>query len=52
VHRLAICTHDRGLREVVLAAVGDVPPEMLLGVREHDARELARAGRSVRLYVP
>ncbi len=50
--RFAIGTHDRVLREAVLAAVGDVPVEMLLGVREDDARELARAGRSVRLYVP
>jgi proline dehydrogenase len=48
----AIGTHDPVLREAVLAAAGDVPLEMLLGVREQDARQLAGAGRSVRVYVP
>jgi proline dehydrogenase len=47
-----IGTHDPVLREAVLAAAGDVPLEMLLGVRGQDARQLARAGRSVRVYVP
>jgi proline dehydrogenase len=48
----AIGTHDPVLREAVFAAAGDVPVEMLLGIRDHDARQLARAGRSVRIYVP
>jgi proline dehydrogenase len=50
--RFAIGTHDPVIREAVLAAVGDVPVEMLLGVRGHEARRLARAGRRVRVYVP
>jgi hypothetical protein len=33
----SVGTHDPLLREAVFAAVGDVPLEMLLGVREHDA---------------
>jgi proline dehydrogenase len=48
----AIGTHDPVLREAVFAAVGDVPLQMLLGIRGQDARQLARAGRSVRAYVP
>jgi proline dehydrogenase len=48
----AIGTHDPVLREAVFAAAGDVALEMLLGIRDQDARELARAGRSVRIYVP
>jgi proline dehydrogenase len=40
------------LREAVLAAAGDVPVQMLLGIRGQDAHELAGAGRSVRVYVP
>jgi proline dehydrogenase len=48
----AIGTHDPVLREAVLAAAGGVPLEMLLGIRGQDARQLARAGRSVRIYVP
>jgi proline dehydrogenase len=48
----AIGTHDPVLREAVFAAVGDVPLEMLLGIREHDAAQTARAARSVRVYVP
>jgi proline dehydrogenase len=48
----AIGTHDPILREAVLAVARDVPVEMLLGVREQDGRELTRAGRSVRVYVP
>jgi proline dehydrogenase len=50
--QFAIGTHDPILREAVLAAVGDVPVEMLLGVRDQDASQLARAGRHVRVYVP
>jgi proline dehydrogenase len=48
----AIGTHDPILREAVFAAAGDVPLEMLLGIRGQDAHQLARAGRRVRLYVP
>jgi proline dehydrogenase len=48
----AIGTNDPILREAVLAVDGDVPLEMLLGVHEREARQLARAGRSVRIYVP
>jgi proline dehydrogenase len=50
--RFAIGTHDPVLREAVLAAVGDVPLEMLIGVRAQDALHLTRTGRSVRVYVP
>jgi proline dehydrogenase len=48
----AIGTHDPVLREAVLAAAGDVPLEMLLGVRGQEAVQLAQASRSVRIYVP
>jgi proline dehydrogenase len=50
--RLAIATHDAVLREALLAALGDIPVEMLLGVRSEDARALVRRGVPVRLYVP
>jgi proline dehydrogenase len=50
--RLALATHDPVLRESLLAALGPVPVEMLLGVREDDARELVARGIPVRLYVP
>jgi proline dehydrogenase len=50
--RLALATHDRVLREALLAMLGPVPVEMLLGVRERDARELVARGIPVRLYVP
>jgi proline dehydrogenase len=50
--RLALATHDPVLRESLLAALGPVPVEMLLGVREDDARDLVRRGVPVRLYVP
>jgi proline dehydrogenase len=48
----AIGTHDPVLREAVFGAAGEVPLQMLLGIRGQDARQLARAGRSVRIYVP
>ena len=48
----AIGTHDAVLREAVLGSASDVPLQVLLGVRGQDARHLARAGRSVRVYVP
>jgi proline dehydrogenase len=50
---LALATHDRVLREALLAAFGQrVSCELLLGVRPADADELAARGYSVRLYVP
>jgi proline dehydrogenase len=50
--RLSLATHDRVLREALLALLGPVPVEMLLGVREEDAREVVARGIPVRLYVP
>jgi proline dehydrogenase len=50
--RLALATHDPVLREALLTALGTIPIEMLLGVREDDARALVRRGVPVRLYVP
>ena len=50
--RLAIATHDAVLREALLAALGAIPVEMLLGVRTEEARALVRRGVPVRLYVP
>jgi proline dehydrogenase len=49
---LALATHDRVLREALLAALGAIPVEMLLGVRSEDAAELRDRGMPVRLYVP
>lgn len=49
---LAIATHDRVIREALLAALPGVSVEMLLGVREDDARELAAGGHEVRIYAP
>jgi proline dehydrogenase len=50
---VAIATHDEWLIEQALA---QLPPshefQMLLGVREDRASELARAGHRVRIYVP
>jgi len=40
------------LREALLAALRPIDVEMLLGVREDDARALAERGIAVRLYVP
>jgi hypothetical protein len=46
--RFALATHDPAMLDAAPGA--DV--EMLRGVREADARALARAGRAVRIYVP
>jgi proline dehydrogenase len=46
--RFALATHDPAMRDAVPGA----ELEMLRGVREADARALARAGRAVRIYVP
>jgi proline dehydrogenase len=48
----AVATHDGVLREALLAALGPLDVEMLLGVRGEDAVELARRGVPLRLYVP
>jgi proline dehydrogenase len=50
--RFALATHDRVVREALLAAFGPTPVEMLLGVRGEDAAELVGRGVPVRLYVP
>jgi proline dehydrogenase len=49
---LALATHDPVLREALLRALPEVGVEMLLGVREDDARELVARGVPVRIYVP
>jgi proline dehydrogenase len=49
---LALATHDRALRDRVLAEVPTARCELLLGVRPSDAVALAAAGRDVRIYVP
>jgi proline dehydrogenase len=46
--RFALATHDPAM----LDAAPGAHIEMLRGVREGDARALARAGRAVRIYVP
>jgi proline dehydrogenase len=48
----SLATHDPTLREALLLALGSLPIEMLLGVREADARGLVRRGLLVRCYVP
>jgi proline dehydrogenase len=50
--RFALATHDPELREACLERCPGAPVEMLLGVRERDARGLAARGVPVRLYVP
>jgi proline dehydrogenase len=50
--RFALATHDPVIREALLAALGPTPVEMLLGVREEDARALVGRGVPIRLYVP
>jgi proline dehydrogenase len=47
-----LATHDRVLREALLEALPGAGVEMLLGVREDDARELAGRGVPVRVYAP
>jgi len=49
---VALATHDPVLREALLTALPDLGVEMLLGVREDDARALAARGVPVRIYVP
>ncbi|SDT67988.1 proline dehydrogenase family protein [Jiangella sp. DSM 45060] len=47
-----LATHDRVLREALLEAIPGAGVELLLGVREDDARELAARGVPVRVYAP
>ena len=49
---VALATHDPDVRDRALEAGGAARLELLLGVRDEDARTLARDGRHVRLYVP
>lgn len=49
---VAIATHDRVLREALLALYDDLPVEMLYGVRHADAVALAARGVPVRVYLP
>lgn len=48
----SVATHDAVIREALLAAFDGLPVEMLLGVREDDARALVARGVPVRVYVP
>ncbi|MFN2431438.1 MAG: hypothetical protein ABR599_01195 [Gemmatimonadota bacterium] len=48
---LALATHDALLREALVPVLGGFSIEMLLGVRGADARDLARRGVRVRIYV-
>jgi len=49
---IALATHDRALRDRLLAQLPTARCELLLGVRPHDATALATEGRDVRVYVP
>lgn len=49
---LAVATHDRVIREALLAALPGISVEMLLGVREPDAHALVSHGHQVRIYTP
>jgi proline dehydrogenase len=49
---VALATHDRALRDPLLAELPTTRCELLLGVRPHDATALATEGRDVRVYVP
>ena len=49
---LALATHDGVLREALLAALGPVPVEQLLGVRPEVIDDLVARGIPVRVYVP
>jgi proline dehydrogenase len=50
--KLALATHDDALRAPLLDALPDATCELLLGIHPERARALARAGRTVRVYVP
>lgn len=48
----ALATHDAVIREALLAALGPVPVEQLLGVRPAVVDDLVARGVPVRVYVP
>ncbi|WP_077488082.1 proline dehydrogenase family protein [Sinomonas mesophila] len=48
----ALATHDGVLREALLAALGPVPIEQVLGVRPEVLHDLTARGIPVRVYVP
>lgn len=50
--QLALGAHDPVIREALLRALPGATVEMLLGVREDDARRLVHDGHRVRIYVP
>lgn len=50
--QFSLATHDGVLREALLAALGPVPVEQLLGVRPDVADRLVARGVSIRVYVP
>lgn len=47
-----LATHDAVLRESLLSGIDAAGVEMLLGVREDDAHDLARRGVPIRVYAP
>ncbi|NED98557.1 proline dehydrogenase family protein [Phytoactinopolyspora halotolerans] len=49
---VVVATHDPVIREALLAALPSASVEMLLGVREDDARALIGRGVPVRIYAP
>jgi proline dehydrogenase len=50
--QFALATHDGVLREALLAALGPLPVEQLLGVRPDIIDDLVARGLSIRVYVP
>jgi proline dehydrogenase len=49
---VALATHDAALREALLLLLPQCEIQMLRGVLPDVARELARRGKLVRVYVP
>jgi proline dehydrogenase len=49
---VALATHDRAIREELLASLRAATCELLLGVRPEDGDDLIRRGHRVRVYVP
>src|SRR6202040_4359174 len=50
--RVTLATHDAALRDGLLAELGPMDVEMLLGVRPEDHGPLRARGVTPRLYVP
>ena len=50
--RVTLATHDAALRDGLLAELGLMDVEMLLGVRPEDHAPLLARGVTPRLYVP